>query len=66
MELTSPSYKSPSFGPSYSRDILLGGVHKLRLQNLAFFDYLPPSVYIFDGMKVYKKFIFWPPTPLLL
>ena len=25
----------------------LGGVHKLRLQNLAFFDRLPPSVYIF-------------------
>ena len=42
------------------------GVHKLRLQELAFFDHLPPSVYIFYGIKVYKKSIFWPPTPLLL
>ena len=31
------------------------GVHKVRLQNLAFFDHLPPSVYIFYGMKVYKN-----------
>ena len=35
--------------------ILLGGVQKLRLQDLAFFDHLPPSVYIFYGIKVYKK-----------
>ena len=27
--------------------ISLGGVHKLRLQNLAFFNHLPSSVYIF-------------------
>ena len=39
-------------------------VHKLRLQNLAFFDHLPPSVYIFYGIKVDKKLIFFrPPTP---
>ena len=36
----------------------LGGVHKLRLQDLSFFDHLPPSVYIFYGIKVYKKSIF--------
>ena len=36
----------------------LGVVQKVRLQNLAFFDHLPPSVYIFYGMKVYKKLIF--------
>ena len=40
--------------------------HKLFLQYLAFFDHLPPSIYIFYGIKVYKKSIFWPPTPLLL
>ena len=34
---------------------MLGGVHKLRLQDLAFFNHLPPSVYIFYGIKVYKK-----------
>ena len=38
--------------------VRLGGVHKLRLQDLAFFDHLPPSVYIFYGIKVYKKSIF--------
>ena len=45
----------------------LGVVHKLRLQNLAFFDHLPPSVYIFYGMKVYKKSIFLTtyPPPLV-
>ena len=26
-----------------------GGFHKLRLQDLPFFDHLPPSVYIFYG-----------------
>ena len=37
----------------------LGGVHKLRLQYSGFFfDHLPPSVYIFYVMKVYKKSIF--------
>ena len=36
----------------------LVGVYKLRLQDLAFFDHLPPSVYIFYGIKVYKKSIF--------
>ena len=34
-----------------------GGVHKLRLQDLSFFDHLPTSVYIFYGIKVYKKSI---------
>ena len=45
----------------------LGGVHKLRLQTLAFFDHLTPSVYIFYGMKVYKKSIFLTtyPPPLV-
>ena len=33
----------------------LGGVHKLRLQDLAVFDHLTHSVYIFYGIKVYKK-----------
>ena len=32
---------------------VLGGVHKLRLQDLAFFDHLPPSVYIFYVIHVY-------------
>ena len=40
------------------KNINLGGVHKLRLQDLSFFDHLPPSVYIFYGIKVYKKSIF--------
>ena len=40
------------------KDLGLGGIHKLGLQNLAFFDHLPPSVYIFYGIKVYKKLIF--------
>ena len=41
-----------------------GGVHKLRLQDLSFFYHLPPSVYIFYGIKVDKKLIFFrPPTP---
>ena len=45
----------------------LGGVHKLRLQDLAFFDHLPPSVYIFYGINVYKKSIFLTtyPPPLV-
>ena len=34
-----------------------GGVHKLRLQDLAFFDHLPPSVDIFYGMNIDKKSI---------
>ena len=45
----------------------LGGVQKLRLQNLAFFDHLTPSVYIFYGIKVYKKSLFLTtyPPPLV-
>ena len=45
----------------------LGGVHKLRLQDLGFFDHLPPSIYIFYGMNVYKKLIFLTiyPPPLV-
>ena len=45
----------------------LGGVHKLRLQDLAFFDPPPPSVYIFYGINVYKKSIFLTiyPPPLV-
>ena len=35
---------------------LKGGVHK-RLQDLAFFDHLSPFVYIFYGIKNYKKSI---------
>ena len=35
----------------------LGGVQKLHLQDLAFFYHLLPSVYIFYGIKVYKKSI---------
>ena len=42
--------------PNYLID--LGGIHKLRLQDMAFFDHLLPSVYIFYGKKVYKKSIF--------
>ena len=48
----------------YIRPILnihLGGVHKLCLQDLSFFDHLPPSVYIFYGIKVYKKSTYPPP-----
>ena len=47
--------------------IEIGGINKLRLQNLAFFDHLPPSVYIFYGIKVYKKSIFLTayPPPLV-
>ena len=45
----------------------LGGVHKLCLQDLAFFDHLPPSVYIFYGIIVYKKLMFLTtyPPPLV-
>ena len=45
----------------------LGGIHKLRLQDLAFFDHLPPSVYIFYGINVYKKsnFLTSYPPPLV-
>ena len=32
-----------SHGKVSFRDLELGGVHKLRLQDLAFFDHLPPS-----------------------
>ena len=48
------------------KDLGLGGIHKLGLQNLAFFDHLPPSVYMFYGMKVYKKSIFLTTTTLFL
>ena len=43
------------------------GVHKLGLQDLAFFDHLPASVYIFYGINVYKKSIFLTtyPPPLV-
>ena len=43
---------------------LLGGVHILRLQDLAF---LTLSVYTFYGIKVYKKSIFFTtyPPPLV-
>ena len=40
----------------------LGGVHKLSLQELAFFDHLLPSVYIYYGINVYKKSIFFVTT----
>ena len=49
----------------YSCQYLLGGVHKQHLQNLSFFDHLPSSVYIFYGIKVYKRLIFlttFPPS----
>ena len=46
--------------------IFLGGVHKLRLQDLAFFDHLPPSVYIFYGVNVYKKSIFLTTYPMAI
>ena len=39
---------------------------KLRLQDLAVFDHLRPSVYIFYGIKVYKKSIFLTTYPLPL
>ena len=44
-----------------------GGVHKLRLEYLSFFDHLPPSVYIFYGIMVCKKSIFLTtyPPPLV-
>ena len=40
--------KVGKIGPIKMKNIL-GGVHNLRLQDLAFFDHLPPSVYIFCG-----------------
>ena len=45
----------------------LGGVHKLRLQDLAFFEHLSSSVYIFYGVYVYKNSIFLTtyPPPLV-
>ena len=50
-----------------ARHISLGVVHKLRLQDPAFFDHLPSSVYIFYGINVYKKLIFLTtyPPPLV-
>ena len=50
-----------------SRYLLLGGIHKLRLQDLAFFDHLPPSVYIFYGIKCLQKNYFFDhlPPPLV-
>ena len=46
---------------------MLGVVHKLRLQDLSFFDQLPPSDYNFYGIKVYKMSIFLTtyPPPLV-
>ena len=46
---------------------MLGGIHKLRLQDLSFFDHLSPSAYIFYGIKVLKKSIFLTtyPPPLV-
>ena len=41
----------------------LGGVQKLYLQELSSFDHLPPSVYIFYGIKFYKKLIFFDHLP---
>ena len=38
--------------------LYLGGVHKLRLQHLAFFDHLLPYVDIFYGMNIDKKWTF--------
>ena len=37
----------------------LGGIHKLcTFTRFGFFDHLPPSVYVFYGINVYKKLIF--------
>ena len=38
-------------------NFLLGGVHKLRLQNLSFFDHLPPSVYILKAVFLFDPAI---------
>ena len=35
----------------------------LRLQDLSFFDHLTPSIYIFYGIKVYKKSILLTTSP---
>ena len=53
--------------PFLGRSLELGGVHKLHLQDFVFLDHLPPSVYIFYGIKVYKKSIFLTtyPPPLV-
>ena len=37
---------------------VLGGVNKLLYKICLVFDHLPLSVYIFYGIKVYKKLIF--------
>ena len=41
----------------------LGGVHKLRLQDLSFFDHLPPFVYIYYSIKSLQKFTIFDHVP---
>ena len=55
------------FGLQGKKHFVDGGVHKLRLQDLSFLTTYPPSVYIFYGIKVYKKSIFFTtyPPPLV-
>ena len=36
----------------------LRGIHKLRWQDFAFFDRLPPCIHIFEGMNINKKWTF--------
>ena len=45
---------------------MLGGVHKLRLQDLAFFYHLPPSLYIKRYKSLQKVDFFDHLPPLLL
>ena len=37
----------------------LGGHSQTTFTRFVFFDHLPPSLYIFYGIKVYEKLIFW-------
>ena len=65
IDANEPILRSRPLGKSQSlnKALTLGSVHKIRLQDLPFFDHLFPSVYIFYGIKVYKKLIFFDHLP---
>jgi hypothetical protein len=59
------SKKATKIEEIFTVDLTLGAFTNYVYKIWGFFDYLPPSVYIFYGMKVYKKSIFlttYPPT----
>ena len=65
MKIEEISKQNSNLNFSLNGQFIYGGVHKLHLQDLAFFDRLPTSVYIFYCINVYKKSIFLTtyPTP---